>query len=85
MEKTIIVSNESGLHARPAGLLVSKAKNYASDIQIKYQDKIVNAKSIMNLLSLGLSKGSEITIITKGDDEEKALNELVDLLENQLD
>lgn len=85
MEKTIILSNESGLHARPAGILVNKAKNYESDIQIKYQDKTVNAKSIMNLLSLGLSKGSEITIITKGEDEEKALNALVEILENQLD
>lgn len=85
MEKNIKLVNESGLHARPAGVLVNEAKKYESDIQIKYGDKTVNAKSIMNLLSLGLDKGSEITIITNGSDEEEALNALSNLLENELD
>lgn len=85
MEKTIKLANESGLHARPAGLLVNETKKYESDIQIKHEDKTVNAKSIMNLLSLGLDKGSEITIITNGSDEKEALDAIVNLLENNLD
>jgi len=85
MEKTIKLANESGLHARPAGMLVSQAKKYESDIQIKHEEKTVNAKSIMNLLSLGLDQGSEITIITKGSDEKEALDAIVNILENKLD
>ncbi|MTI69827.1 MAG: HPr family phosphocarrier protein [Firmicutes bacterium] len=84
MKKTIKLTNESGLHARPAGVLVNEAKKYDCDVEINYKDKTVNAKSIMNLLSLGINSGSEISIITNGSDEKKALEAIVNILENEL-
>ncbi|MTI68331.1 MAG: HPr family phosphocarrier protein [Firmicutes bacterium] len=84
MKKNIKLTNQSGLHARPAGVLVNEAKKYDCDIEINYKDKTVNAKSIMNLLSLGINSGSEISVITNGSDEKKALDAIVNILENEL-
>ncbi|AEV67811.1 HPr family phosphocarrier protein [Acetivibrio clariflavus] len=80
VEKTIEITNPSGLHARPAALFVQTAGKFTSNIWIKVGDKKVNAKSIMGLISLAVSKGTSITIIADGEDEELAVNEIIDLV-----
>lgn len=80
VEKTIEITNPSGLHARPAALFVQTAGKFTSNIWIKVDNKKVNAKSIMGLISLAVSKGTEITIVADGEDEELALSEIVDLV-----
>ncbi len=81
---TVIVKSESGLHVRPAGLLVRMAKGFKANIEIEKEDKKANAKSIMGILSLGTSKGDTLTIIADGDDEGKAISALEDLFVNKL-
>ena len=80
-EKNVKIVNETGLHARPAAQFVKKASQFKSDIEIVFENKEVNAKSIMGLMSLGIAKGSEILIRASGDDAEKALAELVEYVE----
>lgn len=80
VEKTIEITNPSGLHARPAALFVQTAGKFTSNIWIKVGDKKVNAKSIMGLISLAVSRGTAITIIADGEDEELAVNEIIDLV-----
>ena len=82
VEKLFVVKNETGLHARPASLFVQKAAKYKSTIKVKKDGKEANAKSIISVLSLGASFGSEITIIADGPDAEEAVASLVELLDN---
>lgn len=82
MEKKVIIKNESGIHARPAALLVKKASEFECAVEIDFNGKKVNAKSIMGIMSLGASKGSEITVITDGADADKAANEVATLIES---
>ena len=82
VEKLLVVKNETGLHARPASLFVQKAAKYKSTIKVKKDGKEANAKSIISVLSLGASFGSEITIIADGPDAEEAVAGLVELLDN---
>lgn len=82
MEKTVVINNEKGIHIRPAGEFVKTAGKFKSQVQIDFNGKKVNGKSVMILMSLGLKKGSEITITTSGEDAEEALNALVELVEN---
>lgn len=84
MERVVTIKNESGLHARPAGLFVKEASKYRSDIEVEFKGKRVNAKSIMGIMSLGLSKGEEIKLIIDGIDEEEAMTSMVELIENEL-
>lgn len=84
MEKEITITNETGLHARPASTFVNEAGKYDSDIEVTFGDKTVNAKSIMGLMSLGISQGSKITITTSGEDEEEAMNNLVNFVEEKI-
>ena len=81
-EKVFVVKNETGLHARPASQFVQKAAKFKSVIKLKKDGKEANAKSIISVLSLGASKGSEITISCAGDDEQEALSALIELLDN---
>lgn len=83
MEKIVKILNETGLHARPASLLVKAATSFSSDITIAFKDNEFNAKSIMSILSAGLKKGDEIKVIAKGIDEEKAVEALVDLIHSK--
>ncbi|GAA0218739.1 HPr family phosphocarrier protein [Metaclostridioides mangenotii] len=85
MEKIVKIKNKSGLHARPAGMFVKEASKYRSDVEVEFKGKSVNAKSIMGIMSLGLSKGEEIKIVVKGDDESEAMQAIVDLIENEFD
>ncbi|WP_066495888.1 HPr family phosphocarrier protein [Abyssisolibacter fermentans] len=78
----IVVKNKVGLHARPAALFVQRASKFLSDIYIKRDNKEINGKSIMGIMALGVSYGDEITIIASGDDENEAIDTLVDFLNN---
>lgn len=73
MRKEFVISNQEGLHARPATTLVSKANQFKSDITITYDDTTVDLKSIMGVLSLGAERGSLVVIEAKGNDETKAM------------
>ena len=81
MEKIVSIKNESVLHARPAGMIVKKAADFKSTVEVLAKGKTVNAKSIMGIMSLGLGKGDELTVLAKGEDEEAAVNALVELIE----
>ena len=80
--KEVTVNNPTGLHARPATLLVKRASTYQSDISIEFNGKKANVKSLIGVLSLGVVKGSVIKVITSGEDEEKAAEELSGLIAN---
>ena len=78
--KEVVVQNQVGLHARPATFFIQKANEYKSSIWIEKDERKVNAKSLLGVLSLGITKGISITIMAEGSDEEKAVNDLVALI-----
>lgn len=82
--KNVVVKNKSGLHARPAAIFVQVAGNFDSVIWIQKDYKKVNAKSIMGIMSLGVSKGATISLIAKGDDEKKAVDTLAELVSSDI-
>lgn len=79
ISETITITNETGLHARPASVFVNTAAKFKSELTIQKGEKQVNAKSILGVLSLGISKGSEIILSAQGPDEEEAIRSLVEL------
>lgn len=79
----VTLQNPSGLHARPASIFIKKALEFKSTISIKKEDKEVSGKSMLSLLSLGLSEGTEITIIAEGEDEKNAIEALVELVNSR--
>ncbi|MCM3567457.1 HPr family phosphocarrier protein [Neobacillus mesonae] len=83
LEKQVEVKLKTGLQARPAALFVQEANRFSADIFLEKDGKKVNAKSIMGLMSLAVGAGIEITIITDGDDEETAMNTLIDFIEQE--
>ena len=78
--KEVLVEIKTGLHARPAATFVKTASEFKSDIVVTKDLKRANAKSIMAILSLGVSMGSSITITAEGPDEEAAVSALCDLI-----
>lgn len=84
MERQVTLTNASGLHARPASVFVAEAGKFESDVSVEFKGKRVNAKSILGLLTLAIGQGTELTIITNGPDEEKALEALCELIEQGL-
>ncbi len=80
VETEVILTNPTGLHARPASLLVQTAAKFKSSITLEKDGRSVNAKSIMGVLSLGADKGSKIKISVEGEDAEEALKALLDLV-----
>ena len=76
----VVVENEVGLHARPATFFIQKANEYKSSIWVEKSGRRVNAKSLLGVLSLGISKGMEIEIIAEGPDEELAAKNLQELV-----
>ena len=74
---------ETGIHARPATLLVQAASKFASDVTLSYQGKDVNLKSIMGVMSLGVGQGADVTIKTEGDDEEAAMAAITEAMEKE--
>ncbi|OEH94339.1 phosphocarrier protein HPr [Bacillus solimangrovi] len=77
-EKTFTVTAETGIHARPASLLVNAAGKFASDINLEHNGKTVNLKSIMGVMSLGVGKDAVVKITANGDDENEALQAIED-------
>ena len=73
MEKIFKVTSDSGIHARPATLLVNTASKFGSDINLEYNGKNVNLKSIMGVMSLGVGQGADVVITAEGADEAEAL------------
>ena len=79
------ITDESGLHARPATILVNTVNKFASDVNVEYENKTVNMKSVMGVLSLGVTKGAQLKVIAKGSDEEALLSALTETMkENHL-
>ncbi len=78
--KETVVNNQVGLHARPATFFIQKANEFKSSIWVEKDERRVNAKSLLGVLSLGIVKGTSITLIGDGPDEEAAVNALVELI-----
>ena len=79
--KDVTITNSIGLHARPATFFIQKANSYKSSIWVEKEERRVNAKSLLGVLSLGIAKGMTITLIADGQDEESAINGLVELIQ----
>ena len=80
IERKMILNNKTGLHARPATFFIQKANEYKSSIWVEKDNRRVNAKSLLGVLSLGITKGLNITIVAEGSDEEEAVAELSELI-----
>lgn len=83
VEKQFKVIADTGIHARPATLLVQTASKFEADIQLEYKGKKVNLKSIMGVMSLGIGQGADITISAEGGDEENALQSLAEVMSKE--
>lgn len=84
VEKTVKIELDSGLQARPAAYFVQEANRFDSHIFLEKDNKKVNAKSIMGLMSLALTKGVEIKLIIEGEDEEEAMKHLTSLVREKV-
>ena len=82
LKKDVTITNNIGLHARPATFFIQKANSYKASIWIEKDDRKVNAKSLLGVLSLGIAKGMTVTLISDGIDENEAINGLVELILN---
>ena len=82
LKKDVTITNNIGLHARPATFFIQKANSFKSSIWIEKDDRKVNAKSLLGVLSLGIAKGMTVTLIADGVDEAEAINGLVELILN---
>lgn len=80
--KEVKVQNQVGLHARPATFFIQKANEFKSSIWVEKEERRVNAKSLLGVLSLGIMGGTDISIMAGGPDEEEAVEELVRLVES---
>ncbi|GGD07328.1 phosphocarrier protein HPr [Pontibacillus salipaludis] len=83
VEQTMTITSEDGVHARPATVLVQTAGQYKADVNLEYNGKSVNLKSIMGIMSLGIPSGAEVKITAEGTDEEEALNGVVDSMKKE--
>lgn len=84
VSKKVTIVNETGVHARPAGVLVQTAGKFKCKVQILFGDKTIQAKSILNVMAAGIKCGSEIELQCDGEDEAEALDVLVKLIESGL-
>jgi len=83
VETSVMITNQVGLHARPARLLVQTAAQFRSRIQLRHGEKTANAKSILGVLTLGAVLGDTITLHAEGEDAEEALKVLTDLVNHK--
>lgn len=84
VKQEVTITNKTGLHARPASLFVQKANKFSSEIKVASNGREVNAKSIMEIMSLAAGQGTTIEIRAEGEDAEDAVKALVDLIQNKL-
>ena len=82
VSSAVAVQNSVGLHARPATFFIQRANEFKSSIWVEKDERRVNAKSLLGVLSLGIVKGTSISIIADGSDEEEAVKTLVELIES---
>ena len=82
-KKEFHIIAETGIHARPATLLVQAASKFGSDINLEYNGKSVNLKSIMGVMSLGVGQNADVTITAEGDDEKDALDAIADTMKKE--
>ena len=80
--KEVVISNQVGLHARPATFFIQKANEFKSSIWVEKEERRVNAKSLLGVLSLGIVKGTTINIIADGADEDAAIATLAELIDS---
>ena len=80
VSKEVTVLNQVGLHARPATFFIQKANEFKSSIWVVKDERKVNAKSLLGVLSLGITKGTDISLVAYGADEEEAVSELIKLV-----
>lgn len=85
LSKEVVVQSQVGLHARPAMFFIQKCNEFKSSVWVEKNERRVNAKSLLGVLSLGIAKGSAITIITDGSDEAEALETLSALIGSSMD
>ena len=83
ISRSVTINNSVGLHARPATFFVQKANSFKSSIWVEKEDCRVNAKSLLGVLSLGISKGTEIKLIADGVDENNAIDGLAELIDGE--
>lgn len=81
VKQEVTITNNIGLHARPATFFIQKANTFKSSIWIEKDDRRVNAKSLLGVLSMGIAKGMTVTLIADGQDEAEAISVLVDLVQ----
>lgn len=82
-EKQFVITDEAGIHARPASALVGSLSKFKSDITMEFNGKKVNLKSILGVMSLGVSSGSTVTIAADGEDEEQAISQITEVMKNE--
>lgn len=80
----VTIQNSVGLHARPATFFVQKANSYKCSVWVEKEDCRVNAKSLLGILSLGITRGTKITLIADGEDEAAAVAGLAELIDSEL-
>ncbi len=83
--REVTVKNSVGLHARPATYFIQKANSFKSSIVVEKEDRKMNAKSLLGVLSLGITNGTQITLVADGPDEQEAVDALAELIEIELD
>ena len=82
ISKEVVINNQVGLHARPATFFIQKANEFKSSIWVEKEDRRVNAKSLLGVLSLGIVKGTVVTLIADGADEDEAIATLSALIDS---
>ena len=83
IEKQVVIRKEHGLHARPATVFVQLANKFNASVKVERDGEIVDGKSIMAILSLGVNSGVELKLIAEGDDAQEAIDDLKSFLENE--
>ena len=85
VERTVTIGSKSGLHARPAAIFVQSAKGFQCQITLSKNEKKVNAKSILSVLTLGVEQGNQVVLHAEGEDAETAVDKLATLLAGDLE
>lgn len=80
--REVMVKNQVGLHARPATFFIQKANEFKSSIWIEKEERRVNAKSLLGILSLGIVDGTNVKVIADGADEKAAVDALIELVDS---
>ena len=81
--QNVKIQNRAGIHARPASMIVQTAQGFESSIWMEKEDVKINAKSIMNILTLGATYGTELVLSAEGSDETEAVEALANLFDNK--